>query len=144
MKQLRIEVCLCDVALVLSQEFPVEVPSELETIVKAGMSSQAYRGGASKAFKGLSADAKNALPFEDKVRRITEAMPTVGLTVISADPYVAPEKESGAKTAAKLLAGAKAKGMIDHLVMITGYEGDVNDEPAFLAAIAKWHKNPAA
>jgi hypothetical protein len=139
-KTLRIELTLADVAMVLEKQYPIEVPAELEADCKVAMASTAYRAGASKAFKGVKDRA--ALPYENRVNRLTMGLGEVGLAIISHEPYVAPEKAEFGKKAAALLATAKEKNRTEYLAEQIGYEGDTTDEAEFLKAIHEWLKNP--
>lgn len=139
-KTLRIEATLADVSLVLEQEFAVEVPAELQAIVKSGMASVAYRAGASKAFKGVK--DRSTLTYEQKVAALTNGMKAVNMTIVSHEAYVAPEKETGMVKATKEYEKALGLSKLVKLAEVVEYAGNVNDKPKMIAAIHEWFKKP--
>lgn len=142
-KSLRIDCTLANVALTLGMEFAVDVPQELDGIVKKGMENLAYRGGASKAFKGVK--ERDSLSYDDKVARLTKGLGEVGLSIISHEPYVAPEQAEFGKRAAKLWAEIKAQGpeAVKKALANLGLPLDIQEDE-ILKAIHKKMQNPLA
>ena len=120
MKEARIEATIRDVTLVILHSGEWDAASE--TVVKAGIASMAYRQAASAAFKQLKPAQIDALSFDDKAKRLTEAVEKQGFKVVSAEPYTAPEAVESRKMAEAAYDKASASGKLDAVADLCGFD----------------------
>lgn len=133
-----------------------------EKVLEKGVASEIYRAVLPKVYVGLvGVDGKKGgkvLPkgFErDSVKYNTDvarqfqnalmdALTEIGfdhgnnLAQVTVSEYVAGEAGSNRKTATEMLDKSKAKGKLDQLAMVVGYEGEHEDEAAFVECIHEW------
>lgn len=129
-----------------------------EKVLEKGVASEIYRAVLPKVYVGLvGVDGKKGgkvLPSEFKRESLkfdantAEAfragliseLAKVGFETdtLRVSEYVAGEAGSNRKTATEMLDKSKAKGKLDQLAMVVGYEGEHEDEAAFVECIHTW------
>ena len=129
MKTFREQVCMAGVDVVF--EIALDEAGQ-DKMVKAGIASEAYRGVGSAAFKGV--EKRDSLTFDDAKARLCGAFEAKGFKVISAEPYVAPERESEMKTANKLYDDFVKRGIVAEKAKLVGCAADASREE-FVKAI---------
>jgi len=130
-----------------------EVNEKVEKLAVAGLKYQAERGGLSKAWLAVGGQAnekgKLSLPKEfkresvafspERAEKIREAITLVfteyGEVSVTVTEYVAEESANGMKQARDMFGKAKAKGKLSGLADMIEYEGALDDEEGFTAAI---------
>lgn len=104
---------------------------QMDKLAKLGLASEIYRTTASKAFKGV--EKRDELTFEDAKSRLEKAITDAGYRLVSAEPYVAPEKQAEMKKATTAYEDAVKAGQLDHIAK--KLKVDAADKDAVIAAI---------